>query len=59
MCKLSVLGDDSVAETNDAFGSMRFLSLIDHHGLDAQATKQKACVGKNEFLRLILSDDGV
>jgi len=56
---MHVLGDDGEAIFSDEYSGLRFLQLLDHIGLDAQASKQLISTRRTEFLRLFYENGQV
>lgn len=56
LSRYNVLGDDMEGESPSLWTALRFVSLIDPLGLDAQAEKQMVSMRRAEFLRLMYRD---
>jgi hypothetical protein len=53
LSRYNVLGDDMEGDSPSLWTALRFVSLIDPLGLDAQANKQMVSMRRAEFLRLM------
>lgn len=56
LSRFNVLGDDMEGDSPSLWTALRFVSLIDPLGLDAQASKQMVSIRRAEFLRLMYRD---
>jgi hypothetical protein len=56
LSRYNVLGDDMEGDAPSLWTALKFVSLIDPLGLDAQASKQMVSLRRAEFLRLMYRD---
>lgn len=56
LSRYNVLGDDMEGDSPSLWTALKFVSLIDPLGLDAQASKQMVSLRRAEFLRLMYRD---
>jgi hypothetical protein len=56
LSRYNVLGDDMEGDSPSLWTALKFVSLIDPLGLDAQASKQMVSMRRAEFLRLMYRD---